>query len=155
MRPIQVLKSPVISIVLSGILIAIAAYFVWTQPGKHEKTFQYVSDEVQSVAASVLGYQSGPTLDTVQVKVNGRDAEAVIFTTHFAWAPDRVGQAPIEGEGHAHVILDHGKLMTWGSALFKMHHLSLGTHVIEVELAENDHTPLLGQKKTVTFVVSN
>lgn len=108
------------------------------------------------------GSTLGPTV-VVKVKL-----------THFKLAPNKVGQAAKQGEGHLHFSLDQGKFdhpkysgangktavklgvqgqyspSTTPSIVYK--NVPSGTHELEVYLANNDHTNT-GVARFVSFLV--
>jgi hypothetical protein len=99
---------------------------------------------------------------------------ATVSLTNFHIAPNAVGQAPRPGQGHLHFKMDEGKFdypkysgpngliakklgVTghYSPALapkITYKHLPKGRHVLEVYLANNNHTNV-GVEDKVTFVV--
>jgi hypothetical protein len=69
---------------------------------------------------------------TVEVKV--RDIKLV--------DPDSVHGVPHAGQGHIHYRLDNGPTVATTALKLSFHGLAAGTHVLEVSLAANDHSPL-------------
>ena len=58
----------------------------------------------------------------------------------------------IRGQGHIHYQVDDGPVVATTAPKLSFHGLKSGTHIIAVELAANDHTPLgPAQKLTVTI----
>jgi hypothetical protein len=104
----------------------------------------------------------------------GSTITAKVSLTNFHIAPNAVGQAPRPGQGHLHFKMDEGKFdypkysgpngliakklgVTghYSPALapkITYKHLPKGKHVLEVYLANNNHTNV-GVEDKVTFVV--
>ncbi len=79
-----------------------------------------------------------------------------ILPTRFAFAPERVNQAHVPGEGHAHVYVDGKKYARVYGAWVHLEPLGPGSHQIRVTLNANDHREftLNGAKvEAVTTVV--
>ena len=64
-----------------------------------------------------------------------------IITQNFTLSPQKVNQAHIEGEGHAHLYIDDNKITRIYSPWLHIpkEWLSSGTHEIKVTLSSNDH----------------
>jgi hypothetical protein len=118
-----------------------------------------------------------PTVKLVTPKAGtkaGSTVTASVSLTNFVIAPNAVGQAPRPGQGHLHFKLDEGKFdypkysgpngliakklgVTghYSPALapkITYKHLPKGKHVLEVYLANNNHTNV-GVEDKVAFVV--
>ncbi|MDB5084954.1 MAG: hypothetical protein JWN30_1840 [Bacilli bacterium] len=113
-----------------------------------------ISEQIRSVAASVLGDSPQPALDDVEVNVQASNVEVSIKTSHFAWAPGAAGRPNLQGEGHAHLQLDNNPavMMSAGSN-YEIRNVSRGPHVLHVELVQNNHQLIPGQMKFVSFEV--
>ena len=62
-------------------------------------------------------------------------------TSNFTFAPEHVGAASVEGEGHLHLEVDGEKV---GRVYGELHHLPAlepGNHEIELAMTTNDHPP--------------
>ena len=62
-----------------------------------------------------------------------------ILTTRFAFAPERVNQVHVPGEGHAHVYVDGKKYARLYGPWVHLESLGSGSHEIRVTLNANDH----------------
>ncbi|MFC0214000.1 hypothetical protein ACFFK0_16340 [Paenibacillus chartarius] len=80
-----------------------------------------------------------PTLD-VKLEVSGNQV-TVKLTTDMLIAPDKLGAARKEGEGHIHMYLDDGEKIAVASEVQVFKDLSPGPHTLRVSLHNNDHTP--------------
>jgi hypothetical protein len=109
-----------------------------------------------------------------EASVVGPTVVAEVTLRHFKLAPNKVGKAAKQGEGHLHFSLDRGKFdfpkysgangreavrlgvqgkyspSTVPSITYR--NLPSGTHELEVYLANNDHTNT-GVAKFVSFIV--
>ncbi|GDX80364.1 hypothetical protein LBMAG42_21750 [Deltaproteobacteria bacterium] len=66
---------------------------------------------------------------------------------------NNVGGAHVEGEGHYHIYVDGVYINYSASLLDYLHHVSGGTHTLQVVLADNDHTEL-GARDAIDFSVT-
>lgn len=62
-----------------------------------------------------------------------------IKTENFEFAPESVSQAHVNGEGHAHVYVDHILISRAYGEWYHIPKLKPGEHDINVSLATNDH----------------
>jgi hypothetical protein len=70
-------------------------------------------------------------------------------TSRFRFAPDKVNQAPVLGEGHAHLYLDGQKLARLYGPWTHLPPLPPGRHRLRVTLNGNDHAELHAQGRPV------
>lgn len=70
-------------------------------------------------------------------------------TARFRFAPDKVNQAPVLGEGHAHLYLDGQKLARLYGPWLHLPPLPPGRHRLRVTLNGNDHAELYSQGRPV------
>lgn len=78
-----------------------------------------------------------------------------VTVANFTLAPDKIGQPPVTGEGHWHVLVDGTYVGASGTLTGLAPDLSAGTHTIRVQLANNDHSALgspVFDEVTVTVV---
>ncbi len=77
---------------------------------------------------------------------------------NFRMAPENVGTAHVDGEGHMHLYIDGVKIMRLYGEWHQMPPLAAGTHEIRVELSSNDHSAMaidgVVVDETVTLEVS-
>lgn len=101
--------------------------------------------------------QPTPTLNlTVQPDtVRGWNLQAAV--SHFTFAPERVNQASVTTEGHAHLYINGEKITRLYAPWYYIPALPPGEHSIRVELNANGHEPLVGAdgaiEDTVTVTV--
>ncbi len=62
-----------------------------------------------------------------------------VMTTDFTFAPQDLGDAPVAGEGHAHLYIDNDLIVMLGD-WYHIDSLTPGTHTIRVGLFNNDHS---------------
>lgn len=84
-------------------------------------------------AESLISVALETELDAVS-GVNGR-----IITEGFTFAPNSVGAAHVDGEGHSHVYVDGKKIGRVYGAWFHLDKLEPGVREIRVELNANSH----------------
>jgi hypothetical protein len=77
-----------------------------------------------------------------------------VSVTNFGLAGDAVGGAAVAGEGHYHVYLDGVYQDFSAGESATLYHVAAGAHVVEVRLADNDHTELEGSVDAARFTVS-
>ncbi len=65
-----------------------------------------------------------------------------VITTNFTFTPKNVNQAPIAGEGHAHVYVNGKKLARIYAPWMHIGSLPAGETTVTVSLNANDHSPL-------------
>lgn len=70
-------------------------------------------------------------------------------TSRFRFAPDKVNQAPVLGEGHAHLYLDGQKLARLYGPWTHLPPLPPGRHRLRVTLNGNDHAELHAEGRPV------
>ena len=66
--------------------------------------------------------------------------------------PAKVGEKPINGEGHLHYRVDDGPVIATTTTKLSFHELTPGVHKIMIVLAANNHTPL-GPQETLTVTI--
>lgn len=66
--------------------------------------------------------------------------------------PAKVGEKPINGQGHLHYRVDDGPVIATTTTKLSFHELTPGVHKILIVLAANDHTPL-GPQETLTVTI--
>jgi hypothetical protein len=155
-------------------VVALAAGAALLGCGSSSKTSSSAS---QSTTANNPASPPKPTVKLVTPKAGERTAATItarVSLTHFQIAPGAVGQAPRPGQGHLHFKMDEGKLdypkyagknALIGKKLGVNGHYSpalapeitykglpKGKHVLEVYLANNNHTNV-GVEDRVTFTV--
>jgi uncharacterized Zn-binding protein involved in type VI secretion len=65
-----------------------------------------------------------------------------IITDNFTFTPENVNQAPVAGEGHAHVYVNGEKLARLYAPWVHIGTLPKGETTVTVSLNANDHSPL-------------
>lgn len=76
------------------------------------------------------------------VTVNSSSAQLALVVSNFSLSAAKVGEAPADGEGHWHILVD-GAYAGFGATLEALAtRLSPGTHRVAVELVNNDHSAL-------------
>ncbi|MEA2426568.1 MAG: hypothetical protein QOF37_196 [Thermoleophilaceae bacterium] len=135
------------------------------------------SSSSQSTAQKAPASAPKPGVKLVSPKAGAKTGSTItakVSLTNFHIAPNAVGQAPRPGQGHLHFKMDEGKFdypkysgpngliakklgVTghYSPALapkITYKHLPKGKHVLEVYLANNNHTNV-GVDDKVTFVV--
>ena len=92
------------------------------------------------------GHEHGGTVETsgmavaVTAEVDPIDGINVhIAPTGFVFAPERVNQADVEGEGHAHIYVDGEKVSRVYGERFHLKGVAPGEHEIRVTLNANSH----------------
>jgi hypothetical protein len=85
---------------------------------------------------------SAPTVRVVlhPDAVSGWNLE--IITSNFTFTPENVNQAPVAGEGHAHIYVNGQKLARVYSPWTHITTLPAGDTVVSATLNANDHSPL-------------
>lgn len=134
------------------------------------------NDEGATTSAATPG-APGASVSFVAPKdgtTTGTTVNAKVKLSDFKLAPDDVGKAPAEGEGHLHFSMDDGKFDypkysgANGRLAKKLNvegqyspavtpeitysHLPTGQHTLEVYLANNNHTDT-GVEASTTFIV--
>lgn len=86
---------------------------------------------------------TAPTVGVMVTKdpVAGHNLHVVV--ERFAFAPESVSLAHVEGEGHAHVYVNGVKISRLYGAWMHLDALPTGDVEIEVSLNTNDHRPLM------------
>ncbi|MBP1997096.1 DUF6130 family protein [Paenibacillus eucommiae] len=83
-----------------------------------------------------------PTLNAKIVQ-DGTSATITFQTSNIKLSPDHMGKKNVPGEGHLHLTVNgKQKAMLDTTAPIKLENLSVGKHVITLDLQQNDHTPL-------------
>ena len=99
---------------------------------------------VDEVTVTVVGLKAAMTLVTPAANaiIYGNSTAVTVTVTNFTLAPTKVGQANVNGEGHWHVLVD-GVYKGFSATLSTtIEGLSVGDHVVRVELHNNDHGAL-------------
>ncbi len=80
-----------------------------------------------------------------------------VETTRFRFAPERVNQTDVAGEGHAHLYINGRKSARLYGPWYHLDALPAGTHRLTVELNGNSHAPLTvnGQQISDTKSIEN
>lgn len=77
-----------------------------------------------------------------------------VTTRKFRWAPEHASGKHVQGEGHAHLMIDGEKVTRlYGSAYF-LGNLKSGTHKVTVDLNGNDHVPYVRKGKSIAATVT-
>jgi len=122
--------------------------------GSHSLSIELVNADHSSLAT--------PVMDTITVTVaddapgilidqaalagdlNSATLTIPVAVRNFTLSADDVGAANVSGQGHYHVYLD-GVYQTYGSGdSVTLYHVAAGPHIVELRLAENDHTEIVG-----------
>lgn len=157
------------ALALAGIALAAAVGVVWAHEGRevHDFTFNvgflvepayegqpngvYLSvtraSGGESGHASEGGHDHGGTVETsgmsvgVTAEVDPIDGINVHITpTGFVFAPERVNQSDMDGEGHAHIYVDGEKVGRVYGERFHLKGVAPGDHEIRVTLQTNGHS---------------
>lgn len=96
-----------------------------------------------------------PTLEVVAHSDGDDSVNLELITTNFTFAPERVNQEHVDGEGHAHVYVDGVKVARIYGNWFHLDTLEMGTREVTVGLYANDHKSyVIGEEPVaVTFEV--
>lgn len=84
----------------------------------------------------------GVPVPTVELNVNEDEKggwNVQIITTNFTFAPERVNQDNVDGEGHAHIYVDGEKVTRVYSEWYYLGDLGEGEYEISVDLNTNQH----------------
>ncbi len=85
-------------------------------------------------AASAMSVEVEATIDPVSgVNIHTR-------TSGFTFAPERVNEDHVEGEGHAHIYVDGAKISRVYTPWFHLDGLNPGRYEVEIRLNTNDHS---------------
>jgi hypothetical protein len=117
-------------------------------------------DTAHSHAGDAVEWAEAPTLGIELSEVASGGWMVRSTVTGFSFAPEHVGAATVDGEGHLHLHVDGEKL---GRVYGELHHLPVlepGSHEIELTMATNDHQAVAGEDGTpvtamVTVVVND
>ncbi|MCY3957597.1 MAG: hypothetical protein OXG65_04815 [Chloroflexi bacterium] len=163
------LRRSLLALALSGAALAAAVGVVWAHEGRevHGFTFDvgflvepayegqpngvYLSVTRASGGelsqASEGGHEHGGTVETsdmsveVTAEVDPIDGINVhIIPTGFEFAPERVNQADVDGEGHAHIYVDGEKVGRAYGEWFHLKGVAPGDREIRVTLQANGHS---------------
>lgn len=118
-------------------------------------------DHHGSGPASGDGHEHGGTVETsgmsvaVTAEVDPIDGINVhIIPTGFVFAPERVNQADVDGEGHAHVYVDGEKVGRAYGEWFHLKGVAPGEREIRVTLQTNGHSEYVVDGQPVQAVTS-
>ncbi len=163
------LRRGLLALAVSGAALAAAAGIAWAHEGRevHGFTFDvgflvepayegqpngvYLSvtreSGVESGHGSAGGHDHGGMVETsdmsveVTAEVDPIDGINVrIMPSGFAFAPERVNQADVDGEGHAHVYVDGEKVGRAYGEWFHLKGVAPGDREIRVTLQTNGHS---------------
>lgn len=172
------LRRSLLALAVSGAALAAAVGVVWAHEGRevHGFTFDvgflvepayegqpngvYLSvtraNGGASGHASEGGHDHGGTVETsgmsveVTAEVDPIDGINVhIIPTGFVFAPERVNQADVDGEGHAHVYVDGEKVGRAYGEWFHLQGVAPGEREIRVTLQTNGHSEYAVGGRTV------
>lgn len=77
-----------------------------------------------------------------------------VATRKFRWAPEHASGKHVQGEGHAHLMIDGEKVTRlYGSAYF-LGNMKSGKHKVTVDLNGNDHVPYVRNGKSIAATVT-
>ncbi|MHB8660544.1 MAG: hypothetical protein ACYC75_01195 [Minisyncoccota bacterium] len=71
-----------------------------------------------------------------------------VTTTNYTFTPELVNEAPIPGQGHAHLYID-GQLTLLLAPWYHIPLIAPGTHTITVSLNANDHSVVAENGKPI------
>ncbi|MEM7316088.1 MAG: hypothetical protein AAF497_23385, partial [Planctomycetota bacterium] len=77
-----------------------------------------------------------------------------LTTTNFTFAPERVGETNIDGEGHAHLYLDNRKIARVYGDWFHVPQQSPGAHTLRATLNTHDHSDYWVNGKPIAAEIS-
>ena len=93
-----------------------------------------------------LDVSAWPARPKLSIKLH-RDAASgwnlQLVTENFRFAPERVNQAAVPGEGHAHVYVDDQKISRLYGHWYHLTGIDAGVHTVRVSLNANDHSELV------------
>lgn len=69
---------------------------------------------------------------------------------HFIFTPEKVNQAPVVGEGHAHLYLNGKKIARLYDEWYHLPELARGKHIISVTLNANNHAEFSVEGRTIS-----
>lgn len=72
-----------------------------------------------------------------------------VTTRKFRWAPEHASGKHVQGEGHAHLLVDGVKLTRLYGSAYYLGSLKSGSHKVTVELNGNDHVPYVRNGKSI------
>jgi hypothetical protein len=84
--------------------------------------------------------ENAPTIDFVVEEDTKSGWNITLTTTNFVFAPENVNEAPVVGEGHAHLYVDDVKIARLYGPYFHYDKNFDGSKVFRVELNANDHS---------------
>ncbi len=85
---------------------------------------------------------NAPFVDLTVIPLSDGSYNIRVQTLNFIFAPQNVDQAPVPGEGHAHIYVDGEKIARIYGEWYHMSSLPEGAEMISVSLYANNHQPL-------------
>jgi hypothetical protein len=136
-----VTMSSALTAVASGLAPGVHTLRVELANNDHSALIDLVADEVMvtAVGASASITITAPAQGAT---IFGNSTTVTVTVANFALSPAHVGTAPVEGEGHWHVLVDgvyQGFSATTSAVVTG---LTVGDHTLRVELHNNDHSAL-------------
>jgi len=132
--------------------------------GEHTVTVELVNSAhaslptpvMDTITVTVADDAAGIWIDKTAfaAEINSATVTVPVTVTNFGLAGDAVGGAAVPGEGHYHVYLDGVYQDFSAGESATLYHVAAGDHVVEVRLADNDHTELEGSVDAARFTVA-
>jgi hypothetical protein len=97
-----------------------------------------------------------PTISVEALK-DAKDGYNIhITTTNYAWAPEHVNGAAVQGEGHAHIYVNGVKIARVYGEWFNLSESTLqdGENIVEVTLNANDHSEWMHKGEHIADTVT-
>ena len=114
-----------------------------------------------ALAVSAVAVSAHDEAPTIAVEASGLGSGAVVTDNELAFSVSPVGyefstaagSAPVEGEGHYHVVLDGGliDMFTAPEASVSLQNVAPGSHQLMVVPAMNDHMPVTEGAVAIDF----
>jgi plastocyanin len=114
-----------------------------------------------ALAVSAVAVSAQDEAPAMAVEVSGIESGAVISDDEIAFSVSPVGYefsaaagtAPVDGEGHYHVVLDGGliDMFTGPEASLSLQNVAPGSHTLMVVPAMNDHMPVTEGAVAIEF----
>ena len=129
---------------LACLLIGVlsAPLFYQAKPEHHHHGDQHLNHDHQHHSHGLLEVTSNKVpevkIEMIKDKVSGWNL--LVKTKNFTFTPEKVNQAPIQNQGHAHIYIDGEKLTRLYGNAYHLSDFPPGKHEVSVGLNGNDHS---------------